>query len=71
MFISEVAFPHLMADRDARLAHELERRRVVDERRLEDSDAAPSTEARWAAAAGWAFPRPRRRPSASARCATC
>ena len=32
MLISELSFPHLQAARDARLAQELERRRVVLER---------------------------------------
>ncbi|MRG59388.1 hypothetical protein GE115_05805 [Agromyces sp. CFH 90414] len=35
MFISEYAFPHLVADHDARLERELEHRRVAAERREE------------------------------------
>ncbi|PWC05288.1 hypothetical protein [Agromyces badenianii] len=37
MFISEVSFPHLIAASDERLAEELERRRIVDERRAEEA----------------------------------
>jgi hypothetical protein len=36
MLISELTFPHLMAEREAQLARELERRRVLLER-LEDA----------------------------------
>jgi hypothetical protein len=32
MLISEITFPHLQAERDAQLARELERRRVLHER---------------------------------------
>ena len=32
MFISEITFPHLQAEREAQLTHELERRRVLAER---------------------------------------
>ncbi|GAA4372929.1 hypothetical protein [Agromyces bauzanensis] len=72
MFISEVTFPHLQAEREARLTRELERRRVVDERRAEEVDArAATTGARSAAATGWALLRRNRRPAPRARCATC
>lgn len=40
MLISELTFPHLLAEREAQLTRELERRRVVAER-LED--AAPQS----------------------------
>jgi hypothetical protein len=40
MLISELSFPHLQAAHDERLARELERRRVVQER-LAESPAAP------------------------------
>ncbi len=43
MFISEAAFPHLMAAREERLAEALERRRVVLERLAEASTAAASS----------------------------
>jgi hypothetical protein len=39
MLISELSFPHLQAAREERLAQELERRRVVQERLAES--AAP------------------------------
>jgi hypothetical protein len=39
MLISELTFPHLLAERDARLTRELEQRRVIEERR---ADAAPT-----------------------------
>lgn len=37
MLISEVTFPHLLAEREARLTRELERRRVVAERLEEEA----------------------------------
>ena len=40
MLISELSFPHLQAAHEERLAQELERRRVVQER-LAESSAAP------------------------------
>ncbi|MGW9169367.1 hypothetical protein ACWGPP_17080 [Agromyces sp. NPDC055657] len=38
MYISETAFPHLAAEADARLARELERRRVIAERLAETGE---------------------------------
>lgn len=35
MYLSESSFPHLLAAADARIAVELERRRVIEERRAE------------------------------------
>ena len=47
MLISELSFPHLQAAHDARLAQELERRRVVQERLAEQgAGAAPPSRAR-------------------------
>ncbi|WP_127794568.1 hypothetical protein [Agromyces sp. LHK192] len=40
MYISEFAFPHLVADRDARMAEELEQRRVILERLEADASGA-------------------------------
>lgn len=40
MLISEIAFPHLVAANDDRIARELERRRVALERRAEAAEAA-------------------------------
>ena len=40
MLISEITFPHLREARDAQLAAQLERRRVVAERRAEASASA-------------------------------
>jgi hypothetical protein len=40
MLISELTFPHLMAEREAQLTRELERRRVLLER-LGDGSARP------------------------------
>jgi hypothetical protein len=37
MLISELTFPHLLAEHEARLTRELERRRVVRERLDDDS----------------------------------
>lgn len=37
MLISELNFPHLLAERDARLARELEQRRVIAERLTEQT----------------------------------
>jgi hypothetical protein len=42
MLISELTFPHLAEAREARLVHELERRRVVAERLAEASADAPA-----------------------------
>jgi len=44
MLISELTFPHLLAEREARLTRELERRRVVRERL--DDETAPSARTR-------------------------
>ena len=41
MLISELAFPHLMAEREAQLTRELERRRVLLER-LDDGSGRPT-----------------------------
>jgi hypothetical protein len=41
MLISELTFPHLLAEREARLTRELERRRVVLER-LDDATVRPA-----------------------------
>jgi hypothetical protein len=41
MLISELTFPHLMAEREAQLTRELERRRVALER-LDDVPARPT-----------------------------
>ncbi|MFF2496533.1 hypothetical protein [Agromyces sp. NPDC058064] len=60
MLISESTFPHLRAAEEARLAHELERRRVAAERLAEPASTEPRRRrvrrARRAAAAGrgWA-----------------
>jgi hypothetical protein len=40
MYISEATFPHLLAARDARIADELERRRVLEERMAEQAEPA-------------------------------
>lgn len=40
MYISETTFPHLNAEADARLARELERRRVIAERLAEGDGSA-------------------------------
>ena len=40
MLISELTFPHLLDAREAQLAQELERRRVIAERRAEAAAAA-------------------------------
>jgi len=40
MLISELTFPHLLDAREAQLAQELERRRVIAERRAEAANAA-------------------------------
>lgn len=42
MFISEVTFPHLLAERDARMADELEQQRVIEERMAEEAPTATS-----------------------------
>ncbi|TYL53928.1 hypothetical protein [Agromyces mariniharenae] len=42
MLISELTFPHLAEAREAQLAMELERRRVVAERLAETSGDAPA-----------------------------
>lgn len=39
MLVSELNFPHVMAEREARLTRELEQRRVVLERLAEDEPA--------------------------------
>ncbi|MDQ0893647.1 hypothetical protein [Agromyces ramosus] len=44
MFISEITFPHLQAEREAQLTRELERRRVVNER-LDSERAGEATTA--------------------------
>ena len=41
MWISELTFPHLLAEREARLTRELEQRRVVLER-LDEATARPA-----------------------------
>jgi hypothetical protein len=41
MLISELTFPHLMAEREAQLTRELERRRVLLER-LDDGSVRPT-----------------------------
>lgn len=41
MYLSETSFPHLVAAADARIAAELERRRVAEERRAE-TDGRPA-----------------------------
>jgi hypothetical protein len=41
MLISELTFPHLMAEREAQLTRELERRRVLLER-LDDGSGRPT-----------------------------
>jgi hypothetical protein len=72
MYISEATFPHLMAEREVRLAHELERRRIIHERRAEERPAGTATIGAGSAAPfGWALLRRRRRQPARARCATC
>jgi len=45
MLISELTFPHLMAEREAQLTRELERRRVLLER-LDDGSGRPTRERR-------------------------
>ncbi|MFF2275844.1 hypothetical protein [Agromyces sp. NPDC058126] len=59
MLISESTFPHLRAAEEARLAHELERRRVAAERQAEPAPAEPRRHRprrarRTAAEGGWA-----------------
>ncbi|WP_448006317.1 hypothetical protein [Agromyces bauzanensis] len=74
MLISELTFPHLMADREARLARELEWRRVVEERRAEAAaagTAAAGTAAPEAVPGVGATRRPRRPVPARASAATC
>lgn len=72
MYISEATFPHLMAARDARIADELERRRVIDERRAEERPAGTAAiGAGSAAPSGWALLRRHRRQPRRPRCATC
>ena len=51
MLVSEHHFPHLMAEREARLARELEQLRVVRERRADDEPAAAVPRRRW-----WRWP---------------
>lgn len=40
MLVSEITFPHLLAEREAQLTRELERRRVVAERLEEEAPRA-------------------------------
>ncbi|MFF2271831.1 hypothetical protein ACFVTX_06140 [Agromyces sp. NPDC058136] len=59
MLISESTFPHLRAAEEARLAHELERRRVAAERLAERAPTEPRRHRtrrarRTAAEGGWA-----------------
>lgn len=78
MLISEVSFPHLVADRDARLAQELERRRILEERMAESAPEQASTpsapepaarrpSARWARVA-WLGRRTTRAPANTVAC---
>lgn len=61
MLISELTFPHLMAEREAQLARELERRRVLLER-LDDGSGRPTRARRHGrTAAGERMPHARRR----------
>ena len=46
MLVSEQSFPHLMADREARLARELEQRRVIEERLAEELAAGAGPDGR-------------------------
>ena len=46
MLISELTFPHLLAENEARLTRELERRRVVRER-LDDETTDRPSRRRW------------------------
>ena len=62
MYVSEMSFPHLQADREARNARELEWRRIADERRADVADAAaPNTGAGDPKPSWWALLRRWRR----------
>lgn len=56
MLVSELNFPHLMAEREARLTRELERRRVVLER-LGEETARPARTRRTRAVSSERMPR--------------
>ena len=62
MYVSEMSFPHLQADREARVTREREWRRIADERRADVVDAAaPNTGAGDPKPSGWALLRRWRR----------
>ncbi|MEV1129140.1 hypothetical protein [Agromyces sp. NPDC049794] len=71
MYVSDMSFPHLQADREARLTREREWRRIADERRADVADAAAATTgAGGAAPSGRAWLRRWRRHPARVRDAT-
>ena len=70
MLISEQSFPHLQAAHDARLEQELERRRVIQERRDEatavGAQGGPAARRHaWWPRSGERMPRPRVRQEAA------
>lgn len=68
MYVSDMSFPHLQADREARLTREREWRRIADERRADVANAARATPGSGGATpSGWGWLRRWRRHPARVR----